>query len=305
MTIGSGHMIGFLLALGMLICITLYFSALARRRRLRRLYEDKHRIYDTLLSRYNPYYRSLSDAGRRRFLQRVLVFMEVKKFEYIDIEPVEIMPLLISATAVQLTFGLRNYLLDHFRTIHILKDRYRYGFYNQPFEGHVAEDGIYFSWNHFFREYSDYSDGQNVGLHEMAHALTYVNFSVQEGRDDRFHDHFSEFSAVARPIFERMQAGETTLLDPYAATNYHEFWAVCIETFFERSNSLKKQMSGLYSALCILLNQDPLTADKLLTADTSPLPIPSASADPLYIPATTADTLRSSSASSDLRTASN
>ena len=279
MTIGIDHMIGFLLAVAVLICLTLYMLALARRRRLRQRYEDKHRIYDTLLSRYNPYYRSLSDTGRDRFLQRVVVFMEVKKFEYIDISPIEIMPLLISATAIQLTYGLENYLLDHFRTIHILKDRYRYGFYNQPFEGHVADDGIYFSWNHFFREFTDYSDGQNVGLHEMAHALTYVNFTVQEGRDKTFHDHFSDFSAVARPIFERMQAGETTLLDTYAATNYQEFWAVCIETFFERSNSFKKLLPELYSALCILLNQDPLTPDKLLTVDAGALSLPPASAN--------------------------
>ena len=274
-------MIGILLAIGTLFSLTIYLSALARRRRIRRQYQDKHQVYDSLLGRYNPYYRSLSDAGRGRFMQRVVVFMEVKKFEYIDIEPQELMPLLISATAVQLTFGLKHYLLDHFRTIHILSDRYRYGLYNQPFEGHVAEDGIYLSWNHFFREYTDYSDGQNVGLHEMAHALTYVNFSVQEGRDNSFHDHFSAFSAVGRPVFERMQAGELTLLDPYAATNYQEFWAVCIETFFERSNALKKQLPDLYSALCILLNQDPLTADKLLTADTAVVPLASPSSPEL------------------------
>jgi MtfA peptidase len=133
-----------------------------------------------------------------------------------------------------------------------------------PFEGHVSEDGIYLSWAHFLKEFTDYSDGQNVGLHEMAHALTYVNFSVQNGRDKAFHDYFSEFSVVARPIFERMQQGETNLLDPYAATNYQEFWAVCIETFFERSTSFRRQLPELYFSLCALLNQDPLTPDKVL-----------------------------------------
>ena len=273
-TVEAFHMIGYLLVGATLLGLPAYGAAFLRRRRFRHLFADKHLEYDDLLSRYNPYYKSLGIAGRDRFLQRVLHFMEVKKFEYIDVASEEIMPLLISATAVQLTFGLEHYLLDHFRTIHILRDRYRYGLYNQPFEGHVCDDGIYFSWNHFFREYSDYSDGQNVGLHEMAHALTYVNFSVQDGRDATFHDHFSEFSAVARPIFGRMQAGETTLLDPYAATNYQEFWAVCIETFFERTNSMKKQMPELYSALCLLLNQDPLTSDKLLTVETGGLPTP-------------------------------
>ena len=176
------------------------------------------------------------------------------------------MPLLISAAAIQLTFGLEHFLLDHFKTIYILKENYRFGLYNMPFEGHVSEDGIYLSWDNFIREYANYSDGQNVGLHEMAHALVYVNFTVEEGRDDLFHDKFKDFSAVARPIFQRMQAGETTLLDPYAATNYQEFWAVCIETFFERANFFQRLMPELYSALCILLNQDPLTPHKVFDA---------------------------------------
>jgi len=232
--------------------------------RVTRIYDDRHWDFDHILSQYNPYYKSLDDTVRDRFLRRVLHFMEDKDFEFIDIEKEERMPLLISAAAVQLTFGLEHYLLDYFKTIYVLKENYRYGLYNMPFEGHVSEEGIYLSWANFIREFTDYSDGQNVGLHEMAHALAYVNFTVQEGRDDTFHDKFKDFSAVARPVFERMQAGETTVLDPYASTNYHEFWAVSIETFFERTHAFKKQLPELYEALCTLLNQDPLTSLKII-----------------------------------------
>jgi Mlc titration factor MtfA (ptsG expression regulator) len=230
--------------------------------RVERIYEDRHDAFDEVLSRYNPYYKSLHKEGRARFLRRVLTFMEFKKWEYIDLEPEERMPLLISAAAIQLTFGLENFLLDYFQTIYIIKDNYRYGLYNVPFEGHVSEDGIYLSWGNFIREFADYSDGQNVGLHEMAHALTYVNFTVHEGRDAGFHDKFKDFSSVARPIFERMQAGETNLLDAYAATNYQEFWAVAVETFFERPTAFRRQLPELYASLCTLLNQDPLTPEK-------------------------------------------
>lgn len=237
---------------------------LTRQRKRRRKFIAHTGDYDSLLESCNPYYSSLDKAGRVRFLTRVLHFIEVKTFNYIDIEPDETMPLLIGAAAIQLTYGLENYLLDYFETIHILKDRYRYGVYETPFEGHVSADGIYLSWTHFLKEFTNYSDGQNVGLHEMAHALTYVNFTVREGRDKTFHDHFTEFSAVGRPIFERMQAGETTLLGAYAATSYQEFWAVCIETFFERSSVFRKQQPELYDSLCYLLNQDPLTPEKIL-----------------------------------------
>ena len=192
--------------------------------------------------------------------------MQAKKFKYIDIEEEEKIPLLISATAIQLTFGLNNYLLSYFKTIYVMRDNYRYGFSPVPFEGHVNEDGIYLSWNNFIREYNDYSDGENVGLHEMAHALTYVNFTAQDGIDHSFRKKFYEFSPIARPIFNRMQQGETNLLDKYAATNYEEFWAVCIETFFERPFPFREKMPDLYFALCRLLNQDPTTTGKILSS---------------------------------------
>ena len=267
MSSGAVNMIGLIL-FGLAVArLTPFVWVWAKKKKIVRVYEEKHQDFETLLCRHNPYFKSLAKAGRERFLRRSLLFMELKKFEYIDLEPEEIMPLLVSAAAVQLTFGLENFLLDYFHTIYILKDKYRYGVYNMPFEGHVSEEGIYLSWTHFIREYTDYSDGQNVGLHEMAHALTYVNFTVQNGRDNAFYHHFNDFSLVARPIFERMQTGETNVLDSYAATNYQEFWAVCIETFFERSNSFRRQLPELYSALCSLLNQDPLTPEKILISE--------------------------------------
>ena len=230
-------------------------------------YESKEVVFDNILHHYNPYYRSLSIEDRTRFMNRVIHFMGSKDFKYIDIQPEEMMPLLISGAAVQLTFGLSNYLLDYFKTIYVLRDNYRYGLYNMPFEGHVTDDGIYLSWNNFIKEYNDYSDGENVGLHELAHALTYVNFTVQEGMDRAFHDKFKDFSKIARPVFEHMQSGEINLLNKYAATDYQEFWAVCAETFFERSEEFRKQIPDLYFALCDLLNQDPLTPHKIISLD--------------------------------------
>ena len=267
MSSSAVNMIGFILLGVGLARLAPYCWVWVKKKKIVRVYAKRHDDFETLLSRYNPYFRSLDKAGRERFLRRVLLFMELKKFEYIDLEPQECMPLLVSAAAVQLTFGLEHFLLDYFHTIYIIKDKYRYGLYNMPFEGHVSEEGIYLSWAHFMKEFDDYSDGQNVGLHEMAHALSYVNFTVQDGRDNSFYHHFNDFSLIARPIFERMQAGETNLLNSYAATNYQEFWAVCVETFFERSSSFRRQLPELYFALCSLLNQDPLTPEKILISE--------------------------------------
>ena len=44
----------------------------------------------------------------------------------------------------------------------------------------------------------------------------------------------------------------------YAFTNFHEFWAVSVEYFFENSQGLKDNLPQLYTILCDTLNQDPL-----------------------------------------------
>ncbi len=235
------------------------------RKKLAKVLESKEIVFDSMLQHYSPYYKSLSANARERFMNSVLSFIEEKEFKYIDIEQEDIMPLLISAAAVQLTFGLEHYKMEYFENIYVVRNKYRFGFYTTPFEGHVSDDGIYLSWDNFVSENNDYTDGENVGLHELAHALAYVNFTVDEGRDDWFYNKFRDFSKVGRPIFERMQAGETNLLNNYAATNFNEFWAVCIETFFERSEKFRQQLPELYFAICSLLNQDPLTPAKIIS----------------------------------------
>lgn len=133
--------------------------------------------------------------------------------------------MLICAAAIQLTFGLKHDMLNYFRKIYVLKNEYRLGSYTQLLERNLNDEGICFSWSNFAKEYNDYMDGENVGLHEMARALTYVNFTVQDGLDDSFKSKFRAFPPLARSILEKGQAGASILLDKYAATSYEDFWA--------------------------------------------------------------------------------
>jgi MtfA peptidase len=55
-----------------------------------------------------------------------------------------------------------------------------------------------------------------------------------------------------------MQEGNRNLLGEYAAVNYHEFWAVSVETFFENPVCLIQDLPELYQAMVSLLRQDPL-----------------------------------------------
>jgi len=55
-----------------------------------------------------------------------------------------------------------------------------------------------------------------------------------------------------------MQNGYKNLLGDYAGTNYHEFWAVSVEVFFENPVRLKHELPELYKAMTKVLNQNPL-----------------------------------------------
>ena len=130
--------------------------------------------------------------------------------------------------------------------------------------GHVSPEGIYIAWKYFLQGYSDKTDNVNVAIHEMAHALEHESFMDDAGVDREFKADFAKFSAVSGPAFASAIVERGSYLRSYAFTNMQEFWAVSVEAFFENSASLKQSMPNLYGTLCDILNQDPLTADKIL-----------------------------------------
>ncbi|MBY0535973.1 MAG: zinc-dependent peptidase [Chitinophagaceae bacterium] len=212
----------------------------------------------SIISKNIRFYKRLTVEEQHRFLFRTYIFRQSKRFHYIELEEIPEMSVLISAVAVQLTFGLERYKLNYFKNIFVLKDDYHYGLYSRPFQGHVDHSGIYLSWDNFMRGVQGLTANCNVGLHEMGHALTYVNFITQTEEDKHFKKEFKNFSKVARPIFESMQTGRRNILGDYAGTNYHEFWAVCVELFFENPIRFRHELPDLFAAMKKLLNQDPI-----------------------------------------------
>lgn len=138
---------------------------------------------------------------------------------------------LVGASAVQVTFGLKNYQLSHFQNIYILADAYRMENDEELYVGHVAAEGIYLSWKHFMYGYTDRMDNVNVAVHEMAHALLYNNFFAQYGMDKHFRLNYERFSTTTGPILAEVITQRRSYLRSYAFSNLHEFWAVSVEAF--------------------------------------------------------------------------
>ena len=236
-----------------------------RRKYAAAIVDDKSIQYDSWLCRYNPYYNSLSIENKKHFINRTTEFMLAKEFRFHSMVEEEYIPVLISAAAVQVTFGLPNYLMDYFQVIHVIRKEYTLDIDKETYYGHVSRNGIYISWNSFLEGYEDYADSVNVGLHEMAHAISYDVFLGQEDRGDTsFKQRLEGFAEQAKPVFRAMRKGASHILDEYAATNFDEFWAVCIENFFENADEFQRTMPDLYISVCDLLNQNPLREEKII-----------------------------------------
>jgi MtfA peptidase len=228
------------------------------------LTEEEIDSYSFIIGSQIGYFNELNHESRMRFIQRVHEFRRKRKFHYIGLEEREEIGILVSASAVQVTFGLKNYMLSHFENIYVLADAYRMDSDEEFYIGHVAPDGIYLSWKHFVYGYTQKKENVNVAIHEMAHALLYNNFFARYGIDMQFRLNYEKFSTTTGPILADVITTRKSYLRSYAFSNLHEFWAVSVEAFFCNPKELHWNMPDLYDAISRVLNQDPTADDKIL-----------------------------------------
>ncbi len=206
----------------------------------------------------NNFYRELSEKGRLKFINKCFSFMKSKRF--IGMQGLSItdeMIATISGTAAQLTYGLDKSTLSFYHTIKIFPESFYSGLHERNLKGGASIGGVlFFSWKDFKDGYADDNDKYNLGLHEMAHAL---RLELQYGNDfdKRFANYTDNWLEIAVPEFERINQGSTSFLRDYAGTNVEEFFAVCIEHFFEVPGEFRKALPDIYNHLCFLLNIDP------------------------------------------------
>ena len=206
--------------------------------------------------KYNPYYQKLNTDKQVIFTDRVKEFIRSKDFYICSPKGYKEMPILISASAVQITFGLKDFLLPYFSNIIIHPEEY---FAYDPFRvlvGNVQGHSISLSWKHFLQDYQNATDGKNVGLHEMAHALQVQYLFRNPKRSNPFKEDYEHYDRIDDDVFNAEKANGKRLFDENALRNKNEFWATSVELFFEKPFALKTQYPDLYESLRIVLNQD-------------------------------------------------
>ena len=205
------------------------------------------------------YFKLLSGSGKMVFIKRVRGIANTKKFRGMHGHKVtEEMKVRLSATLVQLTYGLPDTEIRSFRKILIFPDTFfnptnkvQMKGFTSPTSGTLAV-----SWPDFVHGYTIPDDNYNLGLHELAHAL-HINAAKSKGTAD-FKANFKFWTERSLRDFYNLKENREDFFREYGGTNFHEFFAVVVEHFFESPRAFFETLPRLYIRTCALLNQNPL-----------------------------------------------
>jgi len=210
---------------------------------------------DHILSKRFCYYRELEPDLQVRFIYRLRDFMRKKHFIIKDKQGVREMPVLVSAAAIQLTFGLDNYLLPFYQYIRIYPEEYLSDHSFAILAGNVQNNVITIAWNQLLLGFEN-ADGSNVGLHEMSHALYNQQIVLQGSGAKNFSDNYDKLVVECSEASRIELDGRKNLYSEYADTNIQEFWAETVEIFFEKPEELASNYPDVFEAMTLVMNQD-------------------------------------------------
>ena len=210
----------------------------------------------------NTFYKTLSPEDRKRFNWRVFYFIDSTEIEFRQFKPTQLVDYnaaryLIASVATEMSLFLTEDCYDAFNKIIIYPDNYYSPITKKYHKGETnpAAGYIVLSWSNLQTGFADKSDGINLLMHELAHALWLENELFEYAIFDE--EALQLYKAATVRTMREMQDDEQHFLRRYALTNKEEFFAVSVENFFERPQKFKAALPELYSILARLLNQDP------------------------------------------------
>ena len=121
---------------------------------------------------------------------------------------------------------------------------------------------VILAWDHVRHGAQDFTDGQNLVLHEFAHQLDGESGSTNGAPLLASRAGYTSWTTVFSKEFEQLQMaaehGRVSVMDHYGATNPAEFFAVATESFFEKPAQMTSEHPELFCLLKEFYQLDPM-----------------------------------------------
>ncbi|MBL8889090.1 MAG: zinc-dependent peptidase [Planctomycetaceae bacterium] len=176
----------------------------------------------------------------------------------------------VVSNAALMLLGVTDYYFDGVQTIliqpepFILPQKDRWTIHHVASSGAAWQDGpIVLAWSDCQTGSQLRRHGRNVIIHEFAHHLDGLDGEMGGAIHWESSSEAERWDQLLAEELESLQRslelGHRTLLDPYAATNSAEFFAVACEYFFEEPSAMREHHQELYEMLAKFYHFDPLT----------------------------------------------
>jgi Mlc titration factor MtfA (ptsG expression regulator) len=132
-----------------------------------------------------------------------------------------------------------------------------------PILGEAALHGpVILAWDSAKRSATSQDTGHNVIYHEFAHKIDMAD-GLSDGAPPMHQEQRARWVEVCTREYELLRSGETlhSFLDPYAAVNASEFFAVATEFFFDRPVEMAHHKPDLYGVLEEFYRQNPASRE--------------------------------------------
>lgn len=217
--------------------------------------EEKH-----LITANFPIYSKLSQPLKEKCNNRIVWFRSRKKFVfYGDITKQEDLKLVLSATAVLMTLGMRDYrMMRSLLRIIVyptqyysrINKRHHLGEYNPAFKTVIlSADKI---WEGF--EVAD--DNRNLAMHEFAHALSFDMANKSSWESRKFRVGLRKIKKLFSEETFAEKISSSSYFRSYGLTNLQEFFSVAVENYVETPVEFLHEYPELYGIIKRMLNFD-------------------------------------------------
>jgi MtfA peptidase len=251
------------------------FGLIRRWRRSKTLQQPFPREWERILALNCDFYKRLDQADQAELKRHTQILLAEKYFEgCAGLAMTDEIRVTIAGTAALLLLHRRHRYYPHLVTILVYPSRFmvehvevnEFGIEARDYFTNLGESwergNVILAWDSARHGAMDARDGLNVVLHEFAHQIDAEDLD-SEGAPPMDRASRVRWAKVMQAEFSRLEAavdaGLPTLLDPYGLENPAEFFAICVEAFFELPRELKRDHPELYAELAAWFKQDPTT----------------------------------------------
>lgn len=224
-----------------------------------------------------PYYQHLNTEEKKRLQDRIRIFIAEKDWLGCGgLELTDEIRVTIAAHACLMVLELPNDYYQNVESIYIypttiLSPESPVGFFEvrtepvrgpMPILGEAHQRGpVILVWDVVKGETRHPERGHNVVYHEFAHKLDMLDGSADGTPPLATPDEYQQWNEVCSQEYlelcDKVEHGEPTFFDSYAATDEAEFFAVVTEYFFSKPKDMKHHHPRLYKVLQGFYRQDP------------------------------------------------